>query len=417
MPQALTHLAKPRSRILPQRGIGMINEHYLEMLGHKSVIRQLAEYATARGKEIGYENVFDYSLGNPSVPAPESFTDAAIRMLQTEEPVKLHGYSPTLGIPEVKETIAASLNRRFNMNYTGGHIFPTSGCAGAVAHALRAVTKPGDRVLVQAPFFPEYIPYINDTGAHIEIIPARTEDFQINFEALEEMLQPGVAALLINSPNNPSGVAYTEETLRKLSALLARKSEELGYNLFLISDEPYREIAFGGRKIPYPARFYPHTLTCYSFSKSLSVPGERIGYVAVCPECEHADDIVPMCGQISRGIGHNCPSSLIQLAAAKAVDDTADLSVYETNMELLYGTFRDLGFEVQKPDGTFYIMPKALEEDAVAFCKKALRYDLILVPCEAFHAPGYFRVAYCIDTEKVKRSLPVFRKFVEEVYR
>ncbi len=417
MPQALTHLAKPRSRILPQRGIGMINEHYLEMLGHKSVIRELAEYATARGKEIGYENVFDYSLGNPSVPAPESFTDAAIRMLQTEEPVKLHGYSPTLGIPEVKETIAASLNRRFNMNYTGGHIFPTSGCAGAVAHALRAVTKPGDRVLVQAPFFPEYIPYINDTGAHIEIIPARTEDFQINFEALEEMLQPGVAALLINSPNNPSGVAYTEETLRKLSALLARKSEELGYNLFLISDEPYREIAFGGRKIPYPARFYPHTLTCYSFSKSLSVPGERIGYVAVCPECEHADDIVPMCGQISRGIGHNCPSSLIQLAAAKAVDDTADLSVYETNMELLYGTFRDLGFEVQKPDGTFYIMPKALEEDAVAFCKKALRYDLILVPCEAFHAPGYFRVAYCIDTEKVKRSLPVFRKFVEEVYR
>ena len=417
MPQALTHLAKPRSRILPQRGIGMINEHYLEMLGHKSVIRELAEYATARGKEIGYENVFDYSLGNPSVPAPESFTDAAIRMLQTEEPVKLHGYSPTLGIPEVKETIAASLNRRFNMNYTGGHIFPTSGCAGAVAHALRAVTKPGDRVLVQAPFFPEYIPYINDTGAHIEIIPARTEDFQINFEALEEMLQPGVAALLINSPNNPSGVAYTEETLRKLSALLARKSEELGYNLFLISDEPYREIAFSGRKIPYPARFYPHTLTCYSFSKSLSVPGERIGYVAVCPECEHADDIVPMCGQISRGIGHNCPSSLIQLAAAKAVDDTADLSVYETNMELLYGTFRDLGFEVQKPDGTFYIMPKALEEDAVAFCKKALRYDLILVPCEAFHAPGYFRVAYCIDTEKVKRSLPVFRKFVEEVYR
>ena len=402
---------------MPQRGIGMINEHYLEMLGHKSVIRELAEYATARGKEIGYENVFDYSLGNPSVPVPESFTDAAIRMLQTEEPVKLHGYSPTLGIPEVKETIAASLNRRFNMNYTGGHIFPTSGCAGAVAHALRAVTKPGDRVLVQAPFFPEYIPYINDTGAHIEIIPARTEDFQINFEALEEMLQPGVAALLINSPNNPSGVAYTEETLRKLSALLARKSEELGYNLFLISDEPYREIAFGGRKIPYPARFYPHTLTCYSFSKSLSVPGERIGYVAVCPECEHADDIVPMCGQISRGIGHNCPSSLIQLAAAKAVDDTADLSVYETNMELLYGTFRDLGFEVQKPDGTFYIMPKALEEDAVAFCKKALRYDLILVPCEAFHAPGYFRVAYCIDTEKVKRSLPVFRKFVEEVYR
>ena len=266
----------------------MINEHYLEMLGHKSVIRELAEYAAVRGKEIGGENVFDFSLGNPSVPAPESFTDAAIRLLQTEEPVRLHGYSPTLGIPSVKEKIAASLNRRFGMNYTAGHIFPASGCAGAVAHALRVVTKPGDKVLVQAPFFPEYIPYINDTGAQIEIIPARFEDFQINFEALEQMLQPGVAAILINSPNNPSGVAYTGETLKKLSSLLAAKSKELGYNLFLISDEPYREIAFGGREIPYPARFYPHTLTCYSFSKSLSVPGERIGYVAVCPECEHA---------------------------------------------------------------------------------------------------------------------------------
>ena len=280
----------------------MINEHYLEMLGHKSVIRELAEYAAVRGKEIGEENVFDFSLGNPSVPAPESFTDAAIRLLQTEEPVRLHGYSPTLGIPSVKEKIAASLNRRFGMNYTAGHIFPASGCAGAVAHALRVVTKPGDKVLVPAPFFPEYIPYINDTGAQIEIIPARFEDFQINIEALEQMLQPGVAAILINSPNNPSGVAYTGETLEKLSSLLAAKSKELGYNLFLISDEPYREIAFGGREIPYPARFYPHTLTCYSFSKSLSVPGERIGYVAVCPECEHAEDIVPMCGQISRGI-------------------------------------------------------------------------------------------------------------------
>lgn len=395
----------------------MINEHYLEMLGHKSVIRELAEYATARGKEIGYENVFDFSLGNPSVPAPASFTNAAISMLETREPVKLHGYSPSLGIPEVKQTIADSLNRRFGMHYTANHIFPTSGCAGAVAHAVRAVTRPGERILVQAPFFPEYIPYINDSGARIEIIPARTEDFQINFKALEEMLQPGVAGIMINSPNNPSGVAYSEETLQKLAALLTEKSEELGYPLFLISDEPYREIAFGGRKIPYPANYYPNTLTCYSFSKSLSIPGERIGYVAVCPDCDHAEDIVPMCGQISRGIGHNCPSSLIQLAAAEAVDDTADLSVYETNMNLLYNTFRELGFEVQKPDGTFYIMPKALEEDAVAFCKKALDYDLILVPCEGFYAPGYFRVAYCIDTEKVERSLPVIRRFVKEQYQ
>ena len=392
----------------------MINQHYLDMLGHKSVIRELSEYATARGEEIGYENVFDYSLGNPSVPAPTAFTDTAIRLLQTEEPVKLHGYSPSLGLPGVKAKIAASLTRRFGIPYTPEHIFPTSGCAGAIAHALRAVTKPGDDVLVFAPFFPEYGPYINDTGAHMQIVPAKAPAFQVNFDALEDMLTPNVAAVLVNSPNNPSGIVYSEETLERLAAILTEKSKAFGHNIFLISDEPYREIAYDGKTVPYPAKFYPHTLTCYSFSKSLSVPGERIGYVAVNPLCEAADKLVPMMGQISRGIGHNCPSSLIQLAAAEAVDETADLSVYETNMNLLYDTFQELGFRVQRPGGTFYIMPKALEEDAGAFCRKALKYDLIFVPCEGFHAPGYFRVAYCIDTEKVKRSLPVIRTFVEK---
>lgn len=395
----------------------MINAHYLEMLGKKSVIRELSEYAAARAGEIGYENVFDYSLGNPSVPAPESFTEAAIGMLQTMEPLQLHGYSPSLGIPSVKEKLAESLNRRFGMNYRAEHIFPTAGCAGALAHALRVVTKPGDKVLVQAPYFPEYVPYINDTGAQIEVIPGNAPDFQINLKELEKLLQPGVAALLINSPNNPSGVAYSEETLRQLAELLEAKSKELGYTIFLLSDEPYREIAFDGRSIPYPAKFYPHTLTCYSFSKSLSIPGERIGYVAVNPACEHAAELVPMCGQVSRGIGHNCPSSLIQLAAAETADETADLGVYETNRNLLYRCFKELGFEVTKPDGTFYIMPKALEEDAVAFCRKALQYDLVFVPCDSFCAPGYFRVAYCIATEKVERSLPVIRRFVEETYR
>lgn len=361
--------------------------------------------------------MFDYSLGNPSVPAPESFTRAAVGMLQTMEPLQLHGYSPSLGIPSVKEKLAESLNRRFGMNYRAEHIFPTSGCAGALAHAIRVVTRPGDRVLVQAPYFPEYVPYINDTGATIEVIPGKAPDFQINLEELEKMLRPGVAALLINSPNNPSGVAYSEETLRQLSELLGRKSAELGYTVFLLSDEPYREIAFDGRCIPYPAKFYPHTLTCYSFSKSLSIPGERIGYVAVNPACEHAAELVPMCGQVSRGIGHNCPSSLIQLAAAETADETADLKVYETNRNLLYQCFTELGFEVARPDGTFYIMPKALEEDAVAFCRKALQYDLVFVPCDTFCAPGYFRVAYCIATEKVERSLPVIRRFVEETYR
>ena len=394
----------------------MINQEYLNMLSNKNIIRILSEYATGRGKEIGYENVFDFSLGNPSVPAPQSFTDVSIDLLKTKSPMALHGYSPTLGIPEVKAKVAASLNRRFGMEYTGNHIFPTSGAAGAIAHAIRAVTKPGDEVLVFAPYFPEYNPYINGAGARIKVVPADFGNFQINFDAAEEALTENVAAVLINSPNNPSGVLYGEETLEKLAALLTRKSEQFGHNVFLISDEPYREIVFDGKEAPYVAKYYPHTLTCYSFSKSLSVPGERIGYVAVNPACEHAEELVPMMGQISRGIGHNCPSSLIMLAMAETCDDTADLSVYETNMNLLYDTFKELGFTVVRPGGTFYIMPKALEEDSVAFCKKALKYDIVFVPADNFGAPGYFRVAYCLDTDKVQRSLPRIREFVEGEY-
>ena len=222
--------------------------------------------------------------------------------------------------------------------------------------------------------------------------------------------------MLINTPNNPSGAAYSADTLERLAALLRRKSAEYGHHIFLISDEPYREIVFGGAAIQYPARFYEDTLTCYSFSKSLSLPGERIGYVAVNPACEDAEFIVPMCGQISRGTGHNCPASLIQLAVAECLDETSDLSVYETNMELIYAELKRLGFTVVKPGGTFYIFPKALEEDAAAFCEKAKQYDLALVPGDSFGCPGYFRMAYCIDTEKVLRSFSALRDFVAAEY-
>lgn len=395
----------------------MINQKYLSMLSNKNVIRELSEYATARGKEIGYQNVFDFSLGNPSVPAPDSYRDVSIRLLQEVEPLNLHGYNPTLGDPRVKERVAASLNARFGMTYTPGHIFPTAGAAGALAHALRCVAGPGEEVIVFAPFFSEYNPYIEGTGAQIRVVPMKEDDFQPNFEAAEAFFNEKTAAVLINSPNNPSGAVYTEETLRKLAEVLARKSAQVGHTIFLISDEPYREIVFDGKQQPYPAKFYPHTLTCYSFSKSLSLPGERIGYVAVCPDCEQAESMTPMMGQISRGLGHNCPSSLPMLASAYCLEETSDLSVYETNMNLLYNTFRELGFTVPRPGGTFYIMPKALEDDAVAFCKKALKYDLVFVPGDGFCAPGFFRVAYCVDTEKVERSLPAIRRFVEAEYR
>lgn len=394
----------------------MVNEQYKGMLSGKSIIRELSEYATKRGEEIGYDNVFDFSLGNPSVPCAASYTEAMVGLHQSMNPMDLHGYSPSTTIPSVRQAVADSLNRRFDMNYGMEHIFMTTGAAGALSHALRAVTKPGDEVLTFAPFFPEYGPYVTGTGAKLTVVPANTEDFQINFTAFEEMLTENVMAVLINTPNNPSGVVYSRETIERLAQVMTDKQREYGHDIFLISDEPYREILFDGVECPYPSKFYDNTLSCYSFSKSLSLPGERIGYVAVNPACTDADILVPIMAQISRGTGHNCPSSSVQLAVAKVLEDTSDLSVYETNMNILYDALVDLGFEVVRPGGTFYIFPKALEEDANAFCMKAKAYDLILVPSDNFGVPGYFRMAYCIDTEKVKRAIPVLREFVEKEY-
>ncbi|GER68322.1 aspartate aminotransferase [Weizmannia acidilactici] len=391
----------------------MIAGEYKQMLGQKSVIREIAEYGAVRAKEIGSENVFDYSLGNPSVPVPQAFTDKLVELAQSPNPAAVHGYSPSLGIDSVREKIAASLERRFGIAYRREHIFMTTGAAGAIAHALRAVTVPGDEVLTFAPYFPEYVPYVNKTGAVLRVVPADTENFQINFSEFKKMLTAKTSAVLINTPNNPSGAVYSEDTIRKLAEILQEKEREFGHEIYLISDEPYREIVFQGVNAPYVAKYHPNSITCYSFSKSLSLPGERIGYIAVNPACPDAELIVNMCGQISRGIGHNCPPSIIQLAVAEVVDMTADLSVYETNMNILYDALTDMGFSVVKPGGTFYMFPKALEKDAVAFCKKALDYDLLLVPSDTFGCPGYFRIAYCIPTEKVQRSLEAFRKLAD----
>lgn len=393
----------------------MLVQKYKDMLSGKSVIRQLSEFATARGQEIGYENVFDYSLGNPSVPVPQDLTFTII-YYATMDTQLAHGYSPSLGITSVREAVAASLEKRFGLPYRKEHIFMASGAAGALAHAFRLVTEPGDEILTFAPFFPEYHPYVDLTGAVLKVVPPDTENFQINFEKFREMLSKKVMAVLINTPNNPSGVVYSEETLQKLADILREKSSEYGHDIYLISDEPYREIVFDGAVAPCVSRFYDNTIMCYSFSKALSLPGERIGYVAVNPNCKDAEVMINMCGQISRGIGHNCPPSLFQLVTARMLDQTADLSVYETNRNILYSELINLGFTCVKPGGTFYIFPKALEEDAKVFCEKALKYDLILVPGDTFGAPGYFRMAYCIDTEKVERSLEALRRFVKEQY-
>ena len=356
----------------------MLNETYRGMLAHKSVIRETFMYGKQRAAQIGYENVFDYSLGNPSVPCPEQFTAAMQELLAQEDPVALHGYCPSQGDPEFRTAVAAHLNRIFGLPYAQKDIFPTTGAAGAIAHAVRAVTRPGDEVLTFAPYFPEYGPYVEGTGAHLRVVPPQAPAFQPNLEAFEQML--------------------------------TEKSRAYGHNIFLVSDEPYRDIAFDGRAVPYPAAFYPHTLTCFSFSKSLSLPGERLGYVAVRPGCEGEEVLVDMMAQISRFTGHNCPPSIIQRAVSRCLDVTSDLSVYETNMNLLYNKLKALGFEVERPGGTFYLFPKALEEDANAFCRRAREFDLLLVPSDTFGVTGYVRLAYCIDTEKVKRSLPALEK-------
>ncbi|MBO5146177.1 MAG: pyridoxal phosphate-dependent aminotransferase [Lachnospiraceae bacterium] len=395
----------------------MISQKYKEMLGAKSVIRQMSEWAAGRAKEIGSENVFDFSLGNPSVPVPQAFTDKMIELLQSRDTMELHGYSQSQGIPAVRAKFAEFLNKKYGMNYTAEHLFMTTGAAGAVAHAARAVTQPGDEVITFAPYFPEYNHYVNQTGAVLKVVPADTRQFQIDFEAFGKTLNSKTMAILINTPNNPSGTVYATETIQKLAAVLEEKQKEYGHDIFLISDEPYRDIIFDGVDAPYVSKYYDNSLSCYSFAKSLSIPGERLGYVAANPRCTDSQLISAMCAQISRGIGHNCPPSVIQIAVAEVLGLTADLSVYEKNMNIIYNELVSLGFEVVKPGGTFYIFPKALEEDSVAFCRKAMKYDLVLVPGDSFGCPGYFRMAYCVETEKVERAMAALRRFVETEYQ
>ena len=390
----------------------MINEFYKEMTGKESVIRQFFDYARQRAAEMGPDSVFNFSIGNPSVPAPDSFKEALIDIIENTDPVKLHGYSPTLGQDSTKKCIAESLNRRFGMNYEAKHIFPTSGAAGALAHALRIVTKEGDTVLSFAPYFPEYIPYVNGTGAELKVVPADYSSFQINFEEFEKMLDENVTAVLINSPNNPSGVVYTTETIQRLADILRAKQNEYGHEIFLITDEPYREIVFEGVDSPFPSKFYDNSICCYSFSKSISLPGERIGYMAVNPAARDADLLVPMAGQVSRFTGHNCPTALMQFAIERVIDETSDLSIYEKNANLLYNALTEIGYEVVKPMGTFYMMPKVPNGgDANDWCWKAAKnLGLITVPGDSFICPGHFRISYCVPTEMIEKAIPLFKE-------
>lgn len=392
----------------------MISKKYSSMLNNTSIIREFAQYASKRAAEIGAENVFNYTIGNPSVPTTDDFNKGLIDLIQNEDSLALHGYSPTLTIYSVRKAVAESLNRRFGMEYVPEDIFMTSGAAGALAHAIRCVTELGDEVITFAPYFPEYVPYVDGTGAVLKVVPADITSFQINFDAFLEMMNPNVQAILINSPNNPSGIVYSTETITHLAQILTEKQEEYGHDIYLISDEPYREIVFEGTDSPFISKFYDNTICCYSFSKSLSLPGERIGYVAVNPKCKDAELIINMCGQVSRFTGHNCPSSLIQLGVARVLDETSDLSIYERNKNILYKELTAMGYECVEPGGTFYMFPKTPIADANEFCNMtAHELDLILVPGDSFMCPGHMRLAYCTTTDMVERSLPLFEKAIK----
>ena len=393
----------------------MLAQSMVELGKKRSTIREIFEYGNQRAKVVGRENIFDFSIGNPNVPAPAVVTETLLDMLTKESPVALHGYTSAQGADFVRETISASLNRRFGTNFTKDNLYMTVGAAAAISICFKAIVNPGDEIIVFAPFFPEYRCFIESgAGAKCIVVPADTEQFQINFEAFEQSLNANTKAVVINSPNNPSGVVYSEETIKRLCAMLEEKQKEYGHAIYLISDEPYREIVYDGIEVPYVTKYYNNTFVCYSYSKSLSLPGERIGYIVVPDEMEDARDAyAAVCGA-GRILGYVNAPSMFQRVAAKCVNETADISIYEKNRNLLYEALTSYGYSCVKPQGAFYLFPKALEEDERAFCERAKKYDLLLVPGRDFGCPGYLRMSYCVQTEMIERALPLFEKLAKE---
>ena len=392
----------------------MVNEKMLGLGTARSVIRELFEYGKQRAAVVGAENVFDFSIGNPSVPAPPSVNESAIRLINEVDPVILHGYTSASGDNEAKAKIAASLNRRFGTDYTADNLYMTVGAAAALCCTLKGLCCPGDEFIVLAPYFPEYKVFIEGAGGVMKLIPAQIDDFQIDFRALEESIGPHTKAVLVNSPNNPSGVVYSEKTIRSLADLLDAKSAELGHPIYIIADEPYREIVYDGTEVPYIPIYYKNTIVCYSWSKSLSIPGERIGYVAVPSIVEDWEQVYAAIAGGGRAIGYVNAPSLLQRVAAACCDDTADLSVYAENRRLLLDGLRSMGFTCVEPGGTFYLFPRTLEPDDFAFSERAKAHDILIVPGAGFGAPGHVRISYCVPTERIRRALPVFEKLAKE---
>lgn len=390
----------------------MLSQEAIRLGSHRSVIRELFEFGKQRAEEIGAENVFDFSIGNPSVVPPQCVTET-IQQLLSEDPVALHGYTSAQGDLVVRRVIADNLNKRYNTSYGSNDLYMTMGAAAALCCCFHALACPEDEFICFAPYFPEYGVFIEGAGGKMKVIPAQIDTFQINFEALEETICEHTKAVVINSPNNPSGAVYSPQTIERMAQLLRSKAEEYGHPIYLISDEPYREIVYGV-EVPWLPDYYENTLVCYSYSKSLSLPGERIGYVLVNPAAQDHETLYTAVAGAGRKLGYVCAPTLFQRLIARCDGQTADLSVYKRNKELLVKSLREMGYDCVEPEGTFYLFLRSLEPDDVAFSKKAKRHDLLLVPGSGFGCPGYVRLSFCVPTQRIERALPAFEKLMKE---
>lgn len=392
----------------------MISQTMYELGTKKSTIRTIFEFGRRRAAEVGEENVFDFSLGNPNVPTPAFIKQVAIDILEHEEPRAVHGYTVAPGAPKTREAVARSINKRFGTDYEGKNIFMTAGAAAAITISFKALCQEGDEFIVFAPFFPEYRCFVESVGGKLVVVPARPLDWQIDFTAFEACITNHTKAVIVDSPNNPSGAVYSEETIRKLADVLRAKEKEYGHPIFLISDEPYREIVYEGFTVPYIPNYYDNTIVCYSYSKAFSLPGERIGYIAVPNKIASYEKVFGAIAGAARVLTHVNAPSLWQHVIARCAERPSDIDTYVKNAKLLYDGLIKAGFSCVQPQGAFYLFPKALETDDYAFCERAKKYDLLLVPGADFGCPGYFRLAYCIKTETIERSLPLFEKLAAE---
>ena len=392
----------------------MINKNMYALGANRSCIRELFEYGRQRATIVGAENVFDYSLGNPSIPAPAGVNEAIAAVIAEMPSLAVHGYTSAPGDLGLRQAVADDLNERYNAGVRANDLFIGCGAAPELVSVIRALAVENSEFIAVAPFFPEYRPFVESSGGRLVVVPADIPNFQIDFAALENALNANTQAIILNSPNNPAGTVYTAETLQKLAALLARKGAEYGKTIYIISDEPYRELVYGDAVAPWVPGIYDNTVVCYSWSKSLSLPGERVGYVYVPEKCADHDELYAAVAGAARSIGHVCAPSLMQKVIARCVGLRPDLKAYDENRRLLSESLASYGYEMAKPDGAFYLFVKSPVGSAKAFSEKAKLQDLLLVPGDDFGCPEYFRICYCVSHDLIERSLPIFEKLIKE---